>query len=72
MDRRDQKLLDKQLWGVSPSPSPRGIIIGFIAVFLVGIGIGDIMSKSKQAKTNDPAMVTAMIRDGGEIVSSGL
>jgi hypothetical protein len=34
MDRRDQKLLDKQLWGDSPSPPPRGIIIGLIAVFL--------------------------------------
>jgi hypothetical protein len=41
-------------------------------VFLVGIGIGDILSKSKQANTNHAAMVTAMIRDGGEIVSSGL
>jgi len=38
----------------------------------MGIAIGDILSKSKQAKTNDAAMVTAMIRDGGEIVSRGL
>jgi hypothetical protein len=43
-----------------------------VAVFLVGIGIGDILSKSKQANTNHVSMVTAMIRDGGEIVSSGL
>jgi len=34
--------------------------------------IGDILSKSKQANTNHVSMVTAMIRDGGEIVSSGL
>jgi hypothetical protein len=51
MDRRDQELLDKQLWGVSPSPPHSGIIIAFIAVFLVGIGIGDILSKTKQSTT---------------------
>jgi hypothetical protein len=51
MDKRDQELLDKQLWGVSPSPPHSGVIIGFIAVFLVGIGIGDILSKTKQANT---------------------
>ena len=51
MDKRDQELLDKQLWGVSPSPPPSGIIIGFIIVFLVGIGIGDILSKAKQVNT---------------------
>jgi hypothetical protein len=28
------------------------------AVFLVGIGIGDILSKSKQANTNYAAMVS--------------
>jgi hypothetical protein len=49
--KRDQELLDKQLWGVSPSPPRSGIIIGFITVFLVGIGIGDILSKTKQANT---------------------
>jgi hypothetical protein len=42
MDKRDQELLAKQL----------------VAVFLVGIGIGDILSKSKQAKTNYAAMVS--------------
>ena len=51
MTRRDQELLDKQLWGVSPSPPRSGIIIGFITVFLVGIGIGDILSKTKQHDT---------------------
>ena len=49
MDKRDQELLDKQLWGVSPSPPHSGIILGFITVFLVGIGIGDILSKTAQA-----------------------
>ena len=55
MDKRDQELLDKQLWGVSPSSPHSGIMIGigFIAVFLVGIGIGDILSKAKQADTTN-------------------
>jgi len=51
MNKRDQKLLDKQLWGGSSNPPHRGIIIGFITVFLVGIGVGDILSKTKQANT---------------------
>jgi hypothetical protein len=37
--------------GVSPSPPHSGIIIAFIAVFLVGIGIGVILSKTKQSTT---------------------
>ena len=52
MDKHDQELLDRQLWGVSPSPPHSGITIGFIAVFLIGIGIGDILSKTNQANTN--------------------
>jgi hypothetical protein len=53
MTRRDQELLDKQLWGVSSRPSQNGIIIlMIIAVFLVGMGTGDIVSKTKQANTN--------------------
>jgi hypothetical protein len=45
MDQRDQELLDKQLWGVSPSPPRNGGIIGlaFAVVFLVGISIGGIL-----------------------------
>ena len=44
MNRRDQELLDKQLWGVNPTVSRNSGIIGmmFIAGFLVGIAIGDI------------------------------
>jgi hypothetical protein len=48
MDKRDQELLDKQ-WGVGASSLRSGIIIGFITVFLVGIGIGDILSMTKLA-----------------------
>ena len=61
MDKRDQELLDKQLWAVSPHPPENGVIaLTIIAVFLVGIGIGDILSKSKQANTNYAAMVSGI------------
>ena len=45
MTRRDWELLDKQLWGVSSPPPQNGAKIGLtiIAVFLAGIGIGDIL-----------------------------
>ena len=74
MTRHDWELLDKQLWTATSPPRQSTTTIGLmiVAVFLVGIGIGDILSKSKQANTNHVSMVTAMIRDGGEIVSSGL
>jgi hypothetical protein len=74
MTTHDWELLDKQLWAANSPPRLSTTTIGLmiVAVFLVGIGIGDILSKSKQANTNDAAMVTAMIRDGGEIASSGL
>ena len=49
MDERNQELLDKQLWGVSERPQPVGVIIGFIMIFLVGLGIGDMLSKVRQA-----------------------
>jgi hypothetical protein len=44
-----KKLLDKQLRGVSERPQPVGVIIGFIIIFLVGLGIGDMLSKVRQA-----------------------
>jgi hypothetical protein len=51
--RHDQELLDKQLWAVSPDPPQNGVFaLTIIAVFLVGIGIGDMLSKSMQANTN--------------------
>jgi hypothetical protein len=60
MDKRDWELLDKQLCGVSRSPPQNGAIIGLtiVAVFLAGIGIGDILSKSKQANTNYAAVIS--------------
>jgi hypothetical protein len=45
MDERDQELLDKQLWGVSPTPRPSGgvLILAFIAVFLGGLVVGSVL-----------------------------
>jgi hypothetical protein len=60
MHERDQELLAKQLlWSVS-SPPQNGAIVGLmiVAVFLVGIGVGDILSKSKQTNTHYAAMVS--------------
>jgi len=59
MDRRDQELLDKQ-FRFDPPQNLNGATIGLITVaaLLLGIGIGDILSKSKQANTNYAAMVS--------------
>ena len=49
MTRHDQELLDKQLWGVSSRSPQNGMaILMIVAVFLAGVGIGDIVSKTKQ------------------------
>ncbi|MGC1762107.1 MAG: hypothetical protein WA769_03920, partial [Pseudolabrys sp.] len=59
MTRRDRELLEKQLWGVSSRSPQNGIIILMtIAVFLVGMGIGDILSKTKQASTHYAALIS--------------
>ena len=59
MTRREQELLEKQLWGVSSrSPQNGMIILMIVAVFLVGMGIGDILSKTKQASTHYAALIS--------------
>ena len=59
MTSRDQELLDKQLWGVSSRSPQNGIIILMIvAVFLAGMGIGAIVSKTKQANTHYVALTS--------------
>ena len=59
MTRRDQELLDKQLWGVSSRSPHNGImILMIVAVFLAGMGIGDIVSKTKQANTHYAALTS--------------
>ena len=64
MNERDQELLDKQLWGVSPSP-PRNAGrtgVAFIAVFLAGIAIGDILSRHESTRTETSShLVTASL-----------
>jgi hypothetical protein len=59
MTRYDQELLDKQLWGVSSrSPQSGIIVLMIIAVFLVGLGAGGILSKTMQANTNYAALIS--------------
>ena len=59
MIRREQELLDKQLWGVSSRSPQNGMtILMIVAVFLAGIGIGDVVSKTKQANTHYAALIS--------------
>jgi hypothetical protein len=60
MTRHDWELLDKQLWTATSPPRENTTINGLmiVAVFLVGIGIGDVLSKSKQANTNYAAVIS--------------
>ena len=67
MNQRDQELLDKQLWGVSPGPPRNGgmISVAFVVVFLVGIAIGDILlaneSKLMQTASHDAMAVISLL-----------
>jgi hypothetical protein len=47
MTRHDWELLDSQLWAATSPPRENTTIIGLmiLAVFLVGIGMGDILSR---------------------------
>jgi hypothetical protein len=59
MTRHDQKLLQKQLFGVSSRAPQNGImILMIVAVFLLGIGIGDILSKTTQSNTHYAALIS--------------
>jgi hypothetical protein len=60
MTRHEWELLDKQLWTATSPTRQSTTTIGLmiVAVFLVGIGIGDILSKSKQANTNYAAVIS--------------
>jgi hypothetical protein len=63
MDRRDQELLDKQLWGASRPPARDGgnTAAGFILTFLTGLAIGGILfapqEKQVQIASYDRAAV---------------
>jgi hypothetical protein len=67
MNQRDQELLDKQLWGVSPGPPRNGgmISVAFVVVFLVGIAIGDILlahaNKPMQTASYDAMAVISLL-----------
>jgi ribosomal protein S5 len=53
MQRSKKDLIQSPRLAVSPHPPQNGVFaLTIIAVFLVGIGIGDMLSKSKQANTN--------------------
>jgi hypothetical protein len=56
MDRRDKSLLDKQLWGVNPTP-PSLAGLAFVAIFLSGVIIGSFLFareyKQTRAVSND-------------------
>lgn len=60
MTRHDEELLARQLWAISSPPRQNPTIIGLmiVATFLVGIGVGDILSKTKQAPTNYAALIS--------------
>ena len=64
MNERDQELLDRQLWGVSPSSPPRGgsLALAFVASFLGGLLIGGILlpHKSNQVRVTTGDTPTAL------------
>ena len=66
MDQRDQELLDKQLWGVSPAPPGNEGLIGvaFLAVLLLGIAIGATLfaSERRQMQTASNDVTAALLR----------
>ena len=60
MNRRDQELLDRQLWGVSPSPPRRrgALSLAFLAVFLGGLLGGLLAGGFLVAQSNHQAQMT--------------
>ncbi len=69
LDKRDQELLDKQLWGVSSAPPknilPSGLTAGLAiaAVFLAGMAVGDFLF----ARQSKPVQIA---HDAGMVVIS--
>jgi len=52
MDRRDRKLLDKQMRRVAPTPRNDGaMILALVAVFLAGVTLGAAMFAHKSRPT---------------------
>jgi hypothetical protein len=47
MDRRDQELLDKQMQMLTPPHNDGVIVVLLVAMFLVGITLGSVLSEPK-------------------------
>ena len=56
MDRRDQQLLDKQMGRLSPPRNDGVIAVLFIAMFLVGMTLGSVLSEPK----TEPIQIASM------------
>jgi hypothetical protein len=56
MDRRDQELLDKQMRRLTPPRNDGVIAVLFVAMFLVGMTLGSILSEPK----TEPIQIASM------------
>jgi hypothetical protein len=56
MDRRDQELLDKQMQRLSPPRNDGAIAVLFVAMFLVGMTLGGVLSEHK----SEPIQIASM------------
>ena len=73
MNQRDQELLDKQLWSVSPAP-PRNkgaLSLAFLAVFLGGLSIGGFLSthendQAQHMTAQDPLVVLSLLNGAND------
>lgn len=50
MDRRDKTFLDKQLWGINPTP-PSLSGLALVGVFLTGIIVGSVLFAREHRQT---------------------
>jgi hypothetical protein len=56
MDRRDQKLLDTQMRRLSPPRNDGVIVVLLVAMFLVGMTLGGVLSEPK----TEPIQIASM------------
>jgi hypothetical protein len=56
MDRRDQELLDKQMRRLTPQRNDGVIAVLFVAMFLVGMTLGSVLSEPK----TEPIQIASM------------
>jgi hypothetical protein len=68
MDRRDQKLLDKQLRRINPAPRNDGVIaFAVLAVFFAGMAFGGFMFAYK----SEPIQIASNDATPAAVLSSG-